>query len=292
MLFAGVLMGFVGLFVTLIAAPPWVIACVRGLFGTVFLTLFLLLRKTLKQVKLIAVHWGAAIMLGLLNAFTILLYFMTILFSGIAFAAFILYTGGIFTVIFMRIFLKERILPRYYFAFALATAGVALIMEFWRGNFWNLGMVTGLLSALCLGGTTLSKKFFFKALGPRAQVGEEFAEVPTILAWWTTITLCVIFLVPSLVYWSSAPFPNFGLAFLFGLLPTAIAFASFNYGLRGDQGGDVLILSYAEPVVATLVGILVGQTPSIFLLLGGAAIIIANGIILFAQRQAVKNRKN
>jgi DME family drug/metabolite transporter len=232
------------------------------------------------------VNWGAAVLLAFSNAFTIFLYFMTIISSGLAFAAFTLYTGGIFAVIFMRIFLKEKILPCHYAAFALATVGVALIMQFWNGNFWNFGLLTGILSGICLGSNTLSKKIYYKSLGSRACIGGEFEDTPSILAWWATLTMGLIFLIPSLLYFSSAPFPNLGIVILLGLLPTAIAFASFNYGLRADEGGDVLILSYSEPVVATIVGIFLGQTPSIFILLGGAAIIVANALILVAKRES------
>ncbi|HMF34285.1 MAG TPA: DMT family transporter [Candidatus Lokiarchaeia archaeon] len=286
MLLAGSLMGFVGLFVNVLVAPPWVIACIRGAFGSFFLTLFLIFRRSIKQIKLIKVNWPAAILLALSNSFTILLYFMTIISSGLAFGAFILYTGGIFAVLFMRIFLKEKILTLHYFAFALATGGVALIMEFWTGDFWNIGLVTGILSGICLGGNTLSKKIYYKELGSRACIGGEYPETPTILAWWATLTMGLIFLIPSAFYFTNAPFPNVGIALLFGLVPTAIAFASFNFGLRADEGGDVLILSYSEPVVATIVGIFLGQTPSIFLLFGGAAIILANALILFAKRES------
>ncbi len=169
----------------------------------------------------------------------------------------------------------------HYVAFGLATLGVALIMEFWSGVQLNESIITGLLSGVCLGGNTLFKKMFYKTLESRVDVAKNFPETPTVIAWWETLTLGIILLVPSLSYFVDFSSSDIGMALLFGLIPTAIAFSSFNYGLQADKGGDVLILSYIEPIVATILSIIVGQPLSIFLLLGGAAIIGANILILF-----------
>ncbi len=281
MFLAGFLMGFVGLFVNALGTESYATACLRGIFGSAFLTIFFLARKQLHQVRVIKTNWPACILLAISNAATILFYFITIQEVSIAFGAFVLYTGGIFAVIFIRLVLKEKIATLHYVAFGIATLGVALIMEFWSGVQLNLGIITGLLSGICLGGSTLSKKMYYKTLAERGNLGKDFPETPTVLAWWGTLTLGIIFLVPSLFYFVNFPFPNIGIVLLFGLIPTAIAFSSFNYGLQADKGGDVLILSYIEPIVATVLSVIVDQTISIFLLLGGAAIIGANILILF-----------
>ncbi|OLS12620.1 MAG: hypothetical protein RBG13Loki_3765 [Promethearchaeota archaeon CR_4] len=280
MFLAGFLMGFVGLFISALGTPSYVTACLRGLFGSAFLTIFFIVRKNFHQVNVIRLNWAAGGILAVSNAATIFFYFTTILIGGFAFGAFMLYTGGIFAVIFVRLILKERVRPLHYFAFGLATMGVATIMEFWSGVQLNMGIITGILSGICLGANTLSKKMYYKTLDRRVGSLKQFPEVPMVLAWWSTLTLGIIFLIPTLFYFAESPFPNMGIVVLFGLIPTAIAFSSFNYGLRADRGGDVLILSYVEPVVATALSAIVGQNLSIFLLLGGAAIIGANILIL------------
>ncbi len=285
MFLAGFLMGFVGLFVTTLGTPSHITACLRGIFGSAFLTIFFLARKQLHQVRVIKINWPAGVLLAISNAATIFFYFTTINEGNIAYGAFMLYTGGIFAVIFIRIFLKEKIATLHYIAFTLATLGVALIMEFWSGVMLNITILTGLLSGICLGANTLSKKLFYKTLEARGEIKKDFPEAPTVLAWWATFTLGLIFLIPSLFYFMDHSFPDIGMVLLLGLIPTAIAFSSFNYGLQADKGGDVLILSYIEPIVATVLSVIVEQTLSIFLLLGGAAIIGANILILFTPHQ-------
>jgi len=283
MFLAGFLMGFVGLFVIALGTPSYVTACLRGLFGSAFLTIFFLARKQFHQVKLIRINWGAAVLLAVSNATTILFYFSTILLGGFAFGAFMLYTGGIFAVVFIRLVLKERVKPLHYLAFGFASLGVATIIEFWSGIQLNAGIITGLLSGISLGANTLSKKMYYKTLDQRGDSTKDFGEAPTVLAWWATLTLGLIFLIPSFFYFAISPFPDTGIVFLFGLIPTAIAFSSFNYGLRADRGGDVLILAYVEPIVATVLSAILGQGLSIFLLLGGAAIIGANILIILTR---------
>jgi len=80
-----------------------------------------------------------------------------------------------------------------------------------------------------------------------------------------------------------SPFSDVGIIILFDLVPTTIAFSSCNYGLQADRGGDVLLLLYVEPIMATILSTIVGQSLSIFLLLGGAAIIGANILILLTR---------
>lgn len=276
-------MGFVGLFVTGLGTPVHVTVCLRGLFGVGFLTLFLAARRKLPQVRVLRETWVGGILLAISNALCILFYFLTIILSGFAVAAFLLYTGGLFAIVFMRLFHKEHISRPSIIAFTLAIIGVALIMEFWEGiTSDSLGLLTGLLSGVFLGGNTFSKKMYFRKLG--ARMSTEYPDTPIILAWWATLTLGLIFLAPALYYFTGNPFPNIGYALLLGLIPTALAFTCFNLGLRADEGGDVLIFSYAEPVVATILSVVFGQPLTLFIIFGGSCIIAANLLVLFKRK--------
>ncbi|MHA1731888.1 MAG: DMT family transporter, partial [Promethearchaeota archaeon] len=270
MLVAGASMGLVGVFVTSLALPVHVVVCLRGLFGALFVTIFLVARKSHREVGVLRENWAGGVLLAASNAGCIFFYFSTIVLAGFAVAAFLLYTGGLFAVIFARAFHGEHVTRGSAVAFLLAIAGVALIMQFWEDSLdWNAGILTGILSGVFLGGNTFSKKMYYRTLGPR--LAEEYPDAPMVLAWWATLTLGLVFLAPALVYFSTKSFPNIPLVFLLGLVPTAIPFTCFNFGLRADEGGDVLIFSYVEPVVATILSVLFGQPITAFTLLGGGA---------------------
>lgn len=279
---AGALMGFVGLFVDALACPAHVIACLRGVFGAIFLTAVLAWQGALPQVRLLKQNWKAGVLLGGSASATIFLYFLAVIHVRYAVAAFLLYTGPIFAVIFMRAFLHEQVDRWHYLAFGLALAGVALIMEPWRRLEWDVGLLYGVGSGLSLGVQTLSKKLVYRSLGSRLQTTYDHA--PLVLAWWVTVALAVLFAIPSVIYLASAPFPNLWAALGLGLFPTAVAFTCFNYGLRQDEGGDVLILSYLEVLVATILTLALAQEISLASLLGGAAIVGANLLILLRKR--------
>jgi drug/metabolite transporter (DMT)-like permease len=69
-------------------------------------------------------------------------------------------------------------------------------------------------------------------------------------------------------------------ALLLGLIPTAVAFTLYNIGVKKDKGGNIIILSYVETVVATINTIIFLNVFSIFTIIGGIFIIMANIIVL------------
>ncbi len=78
-------------------------------------------------------------------------------------------------------------------------------MEFWSGVQLNVSIIKGLLSGVCLGGNTLFKKMFYKTLESRGDIAKDFPETPAVIAWWETLTLGLILLVPSLLYFVGSP---------------------------------------------------------------------------------------
>jgi drug/metabolite transporter (DMT)-like permease len=70
-----------------------------------------------------------------------------------------------------------------------------------------------------------------------------------------------------------------------GIFPTAIAFTLFNYGLLYDQAGDILIFSYIEAVVGGILTAVVSQSLTVWLIIGGGLIIIANVIIALKKKK-------
>jgi drug/metabolite transporter (DMT)-like permease len=69
-----------------------------------------------------------------------------------------------------------------------------------------------------------------------------------------------------------------------GLITGAIAFSLYNYGLKEDKGGNIIILSYIEPFVASIVNIILLNELSTSIFLGGILIVGANLIILKSEK--------
>ena len=67
---------------------------------------------------------------------------------------------------------------------------------------------------------------------------------------------------------------------MLGLIPTALAFTLYNVGVKKDKGGNIVILSYIEPVMATINTAIFLKNLSIFTVIGGILILLSNYIML------------
>jgi DME family drug/metabolite transporter len=296
MLLAATFMGSVGLFVTYITKEldMQVFAAIefRGLFGLAWITAILLVSKRMHAIKVLLRHGRLVLSVTTTSVLTIFFYFVTITTAGLAIAAFLLYVGNLVAVIFMRVFLKEPMPRVTYAAYGLALVGV-LVMEPWGDASLTWGVITGICSAIALACINVSKKLIFQKEREQAKLGGSSSTIPIPemslgLTWYTTVGLVVAFSFawfidgPAMATWD-AVLP----AIFLGLIPTALAFTLFNYGLKSDKGGNVLIISYSEPVVASIFQILFFGGIPLPVWIGGALIIAGNIIALLAKdRQA------
>ncbi len=292
MLISAILMGSVGLVVSALAKfPVYTITLLRGISGTFFLSLFMIkfnsfsknfLKRTFK------LHWKPLIAIGIVNPLIIFFYFLNITISGYAIAAFLLYTSGIFVLIFLIVGNIEKVEKINIFSFILAVIGVALIMEFWSGQGLTDGIILGLISGITMAIYIFATKLIFIHEKKEKYVNNE-GDLNTFIAWWST--LFIIFLFLPLGYGDLFQITAIDLIIILilGFFPTALAFILYNIGLRKDVGGNIIILSYFEPVVATIISIFTLQILTIYTILGGTLILVANIMVLLFSNKASKN---
>ncbi|MHA1898699.1 MAG: hypothetical protein ACTSU2_15010, partial [Promethearchaeota archaeon] len=85
--------------------------------------------------------------------------------------------------------------------------------------------------------------------------------------------------------------------FMLGTLSGGVAFSLYNFGLIKDKQGDVIILSYIEPVVATIINICFLGGISYLVIVGGVIVLLSNLIIILKNqakttyRTSVLNKK-
>jgi DME family drug/metabolite transporter len=286
MLTSGTLMGTVGLYVTALGFPVYVAATVRGLFGTVFILLILLLLRKFSIFHLLKKTLVLQFLQGITSAFTVFFYFATMITSGLSIGAFLLYTGGIFALFFMRLFLKDTITTKKWVCFGIAIIGVGIIMQPWKEFDPNqfVGFVLGIISGVFLGCNILSKKLIFRKMekiDPTYQSKPEF-YIGMVLFSTTILTLLFIpfgfgsLLVFTPIHWTVAIF--------LGLIPTAIAFTLYNFALKMDTSGDIIILSYVEPIVASIIDLVMNGGLPTPIIIGGVLILLANIIMTYKRK--------
>lgn len=286
MLISAISMGCVGLFVTLLQSfSIFAIVLFRGIFGTIFLTIFMIKTKSFSLkffIESLQNHWKLLLIIGMINPLVIYLYFLNISISGYAIAAFLLYTNGIFVMLFLMLAKLDPVSKINILSFILALIGVAIIMEFWEGFQLTWGIFLGLLSGIFLALLIFcKKKVYMNREHDQSIINfKTKGNFDIFLAWWPTLFLILVFIPISGIELLRITWPTLIYASLLGLIPTALAFTLYNIGVKNDNGGNIIILAYIEPIAATICDIIIKGSFSLAILIGGAFILIANILVL------------
>lgn len=284
MFISAICMGTVGLLVTLLGNYPiYTIVLLRGIFGTFFLTFFMIKGHSFSKEFLkesINLHWKLLLISGILYPIVIYLYFLNISISNYAIAAFLLYTSGIFVLIFIVVTKEERVSRVNIVSFILAIIGVSVIMEPWNGEGMTSGIIYGLLSGLMLGIFIFYKKKMYNKRIKEKQKLQAKGDFDMFLAWCSTLSIILLFLPFGISDLTKLTLIELIFCFILGFFPTALAFFLYNVGLKNDKGGNIIILSYFEPIMATIITIIFLKILSVYTIIGGALIIMANIIVL------------
>ena len=190
-------------------------------------------------------------------------------------AAILLYTSPIWIMLMSVLFFREKLTGRKLLALALAFAGCVLVSGISGEGITAAGLLVGLGSGLGYGlysilGTVALRKyspytvttytFLFAAIGSWAVCGpadmvSKFTAAPDLP--WLLFFCCLTALVTAVV-----------------------PFLSYTLGLRTVEASRAGIIATIEPMVATLVGILVFSEPLTLLSALGILLILSAVVIL------------
>lgn len=200
-------------------------------------------------------------------------YFTTISQMNISIAVILLYTAPAFVTILSFIFLKESLTSTKIVAVAGTIIGCILIAGVSTGesNITMLGIITGLGSGLGYALYTIFGKFALKKYQPF-----------TITMY--TFLIAAIALIPTTKLWGKLDmlfnphvlFYGIGLA----LFPTVLAFFLYTRGLEKTEGSKAAIIATVEPVVATLLGVLLYSERLGAIQIAGAFLILCSVIVV------------
>lgn len=202
-------------------------------------------------------------------------YFTAISMMPLSTAAILLYTSPIWIMLMSVLFFREKLTGRKLLALALAFAGCVLVSGISGEGITAAGLLVGLGSGLGYGlysilGTVALRKyspytvttytFLFAAIGSWAVCGpadmvSRFAAAPDLP--WLLFFCCLTALVTAVV-----------------------PFLSYTLGLRTVEASRAGIIATVEPMVATLVGILVFSEPLTLLSALGILLILSAVVIL------------
>ncbi len=204
-----------------------------------------------------------------------LAFFAAVADTGVAVGAVVaLGSAPAFTGVVARLFTGERLGRRWMAATALACAGVALLVL--GGGAGGAVSAGGVGLALLAGAgysgyAVASKRMLDGGARPEAVMGAVFGTGAVLL-------LPVFAVVPAGGLLTPG---GLTLAVYLGLVPTALAYLLFAGGLRRVRASEAATLTLAEPLTASLLGVVaLGERPGLAAA-AGAALILA-GLTLLA----------
>ncbi len=276
---AAIIWGTYGLFVRALDYSPEYILFHRFLFGFIGLLIFTSIRDGLASLRPALVHWKWMIIPALLTGLSWMAYTYSLIFTTVANAAFLIYTAPVFTVLFAPLMLKEKLELKSIAALFVSLLGTGAIMGY-SGLFSSGASLLGDIIAL-LGGMTYGFLALFLKRAPREILG---LPSNVMLSGYVTLALFP-FIVTSLGRFS---WEGIMILLALGLFQQSFGATLFHLGLQRVKAQHAGILTYIEPLAATLMAALFLYEGLTWGSILGGGLIMAGGMIVVLRRSAKK----
>ena len=209
-------------------------------------------------------------------------YFTAITMMPLSTAAILLYTSPIWIMLMSVLFFHEKLTGRKLLALALAFTGCVLVSGISGEGMTLTGLLIGLGSGIGYG--------LYSILGTIALRKYSPFTVTTYTFLFAAAGSWIICKPGDMVSkFTTAPNPMWLLFFccLTALVTAVIPFLAYTMGLRTVEASKAGIIATIEPMVATLVGILVFSEPLTFLSGLGILLILSAVIVLNWKRRQI-----
>lgn len=254
-LLSGVLWGTTGVFITYLREAgfdPFQIVFLRSALSTVLLGLFLLItdRKKFKfKLKDIWIFIGTGIVS--LMIFTVCNQ-IAIQYCSMSIASALLYTSPAFIMIFSAFLFKEKLTGRKITAIIVTIMGCFLVSGLLTpgAEVSTIGVIAGIMSGLCYGLYSIFGRYGVEKYDTLTVTFYTFLLVTI-----ATIPLANLSGIPEVV--SSTNGSILPLMLLFGPVTCLSPYLAYTAGLKGTEPGTAGILATLEPVVSTILSIII-----------------------------------
>ena len=188
--------------------------------------------------------------MGLLSVvFFNICYFMTIQRATLAAASILLYTAPFFVLLMSAFFFHEKITIQKMIALGIAFSGCVLVSGFTGGAMAPIAILTGIGSGV---GYALYSIFGSVAL-------KRYRPFTVIFYTFFIASIGILPLTDAMGTWNvlSRNMGNMAYGIALGVISTFLPFVFYTDGLKEMEAGKASVLAFAEPMVATLAGILI-----------------------------------
>jgi len=269
------LIGLSGTLVTWATAPSSVLLVLR--FGIAALAIAAVFGRRRRLTGLLdRTLWPRLLVMGVLDAAALLLYFVAIRETGVAIATFLFFMQPVWVALLAPRLLGSATERFVYVAIGLALGGLVVLLA--PAAFGDsvhlsvLGLVAALASGLCYAGFALVTKGLSRRLESIAMV-------------LTECVLDTLFLLP-LALWQvlgtgySLTSRDLLVALILGLLVTAVGYSLWMEGMRWVPVQRSAVLGFLTPVAAPIFALIFLGQPITGWTVAGGALILAAGILV------------
>lgn len=255
MIGAMTIFGTIGIFRKYIPLPSSLLALARGIIGTAFLLLLVLVIKRDKlSTEAIKRNLGFLVVSGAFIGFNWILLFEAYQYTTVATATLCYYMAPVIVVLVSPFLFKERLTPLKALCVAVALAGMVFVSGIPQSGFGGISELKGIL--LGLGAATLYAivvilNQYIKdisaydktimqlgtaaiAILPYTLLTENFSDIT-----FTPVAVCMLFFV--------------------GIVHTGIAYTLYFGSMSGLKTQTIALFSYIDPVVAIILSAVILQ---------------------------------
>lgn len=214
-------------------------------------------------------------LLGILcNGMFNISYTASIRLNGMGIACVLMYTAPVFTALGSWLIFRERFTASKILALAVNIAGCVLTVtggNFSGGNVSLMGILAGLGSGFGYGMAAVIGRL----AGEKAD-----AITVSVYSYFAAALFLLVFMRPDISMAVNTP-GIMGLGFLYGLIPTALAYVVYYNGLKKvNDTSKVPVVASVEPVAAVLIGSLIYNEAIGAVNLIGVAVVLISIIIM------------
>jgi drug/metabolite transporter, DME family len=278
------LWGIIGYFVKELASigyTPLQIVFLRAISALLFFFLWIIFYRP----RLLRIKWEDSWYFfgtGVLSvSFFNYCYFTTIQHSSLAIAAILLYTAPAFVLLISIFVFKEQLTWKKLTALFLTFLGCTFVSGLFSGNFSELSW-TGFITGLGAGFGYSLYSIFGKLAGKKYE---------TLTISFYTFLFAMIVLFPISGIYSSEisvlQLNVLGYTAGLGLFPTVLAYWFYTQGLKQLEASKASIISTVEPVVATIMGLLLYKESLSSIQMTGILLVLS-AVLLIKERKTKK----
>lgn len=265
--------GTIGIFRRYIPMSSGMIAFTRGLIGTIFLLLVILIGRKKISVKAIKENLVLLILSGTLIAANWIFLFEAYKYTSVATATVCYYMEPVFVMMISPIFLKEKLSFKKVICILLSLIGMAFVSGLFKLTEFNVGEFKGVLLGLGAAALYASVVIINKKIKNIGSYDKTIIQLGT--------SIFVVLPYMLLVEDMNVVFEPVGIAMmlLVGILHTGVAYTLYFGSMDNVKAQTIALFSYIDPVVAIILSAVILREKLGMMEIIGAAMVLGSTLI-------------